>query len=117
MNADLTGLGRENESLHADDIADIQLFERVIGFFSQVISGGVDLDLAVSVLDIAEGCLAHLAFEHHTSGYGYISALQFREMRFDLSGMMGLVVFDDLERVSAGCLQLRELVPSDLLKL
>jgi hypothetical protein len=38
-------------------------------------------------------------------------------MRFDLSGMMGLVVFDDLERVSAGCLQLRQFVPSDLFKL
>ena len=114
MNTDLTGLGLEYEALYADDVADVQFLKSVVGFLTQVISGGIDLDRAVSVLDVSEGCLAHLALEHHTAGNGHVLAFQFLEVLSDLGSMMGLVVGRYDKRIFALRLEARKLLTAYL---
>ena len=117
VDADLTGLCLENKSLYADDIADVQLLEGVVGFFAQVVSGGIDLDPAVPVLDISEGSFAHLALEHHAACQGNVFSFELLEVVSDLGCVVGLVILYDLEGVLSRGLQLCKLVASDLFQL
>ena len=116
MDRDLTGLGLEDKALDTDDIADIHLLEALVGILADLVAGDVDLDAAVSVLDIAERGLAHNALEHHAAGDGDILAFEFLGVVADFHAVVGLVVFDDLERIVPGSLELRQLVAADLLQ-
>ena len=67
---DLSGLGAERITLHADNVADIHLFEIRIRFLTDGVSRNIDLDFAVPVLHMAERSLAHDTFQHDTSCNG-----------------------------------------------
>ena len=101
MNGSLTLLRRENESLHTDDIAHVEFLKcRII--LTEVIAGYIDLDVAVAVLHICEGSLAHDALLHQTSCDGhfltfegfivvkYLFCMLFLIVRHDLKGILSL---------------------------
>ena len=54
MYRDLTGLGLEDKTFDADDVADVHALEFLISFLAQVISCYVDLDAAFLILHVAE---------------------------------------------------------------
>ena len=117
VDGDLAGLGLEDKALDADDVADVHSLEALVGFLADLVAGDVDLDAAVSVLDVAEGGLAHDALEHHAACDGDVLVLELVEVLFDLLTVVGLVIFDDQERVVSGSLQLCQLVAADFLQL
>ncbi len=144
VNGDLTGSGSENITLDADDIADVHLLEILIVIYAEGISCNVELDVALKITDGSEGSFTHDTLEHHTTGNGNLDLLtfvkfleflgslflgeslrklgfklcvEFLELGFCLQGVIGHVVFRDLERVFAVGLQLGELLSSDLQQL
>ena len=117
VNGDLAGLGLEDKSLYANDIADIHALEFFVGFLAQIISGYIDLNTAFLVLHVAERSLAHDSLEHHTAGDGDSLILQLVKIAFDLRAVISLIIFNNLKRILSGCLQLRKFLSSDLLEL
>ena len=117
MDGDLAHFGLEDKAGDPYDIADIQLFEGLVSLLPQIVPGDIALDLAIPVLHMAEGGLAHDALAHDPAGYGHVPALQAVKTVQDLPAVVGLIETDDLKRVRTGSLQLRELVQPDLLQL
>ena len=117
VDGDLAGLGLENKALDADDIADIHLLETFVRLLTDLISGYIHLNAAVSVLDIAERGLAHDALEHHAAGDGDILALELLEIISDLGSVVSLVIFYDHKGVIARSLQLCQFIAADFLQL
>ncbi len=109
MNGSLTLLRRENESLHTDDIAHVEFLKcRII--LTEVIAGYIDLDVAVAVLHICEGSLAHDALLHQTSCDGHFLALEgFIVVKY-LFCMLFLIVRHDRELLAAYLPQLIEIL-------
>ena len=54
MDTDLSGLCLKDLAFYADDVADIQLFELLVGFLADGIPGDVDLDRSLQILHMAE---------------------------------------------------------------
>ena len=50
----LAHLRRKDNALYAEDVADIQLLELLIFVITEIIPGNVDLDIAVTVLNIGK---------------------------------------------------------------
>ena len=64
----LPRLGAEHKALNADDVTDVPLFEIGIAFLAHIVTLDVELDLALAVVHMHEGCLAHYAAAHHSAG-------------------------------------------------
>ncbi len=109
MNADLTGLCTENRTLNADNIAHVQLFERLIGLLANCVLCHVRLDRSLQILHMAERSLTHDAFGHHAARHPYSRSVERLKAVPDLLAVMSNVVFYDLERIVSGCLQLCKL--------
>lgn len=107
----------ENGSLQADDIADIHLFEILVGFLTDEITGDIALDGSLQVLDMAEGSLTHDPFGHHPAGNADFLPFKFVIIILDFGTMVRYAVFRDDKWILSGLLQLGQLVPSDLEKL
>jgi len=114
MNGNLSHLCRENNTLHADDITDIHTFEFLVGFFTQIISGHVALNIALQILNVAERGLSHHALGHHTSGNGNLFSFPLAVIIFYISAVYGYIIFGNLERILSGCLKLCQLLPANL---
>ena len=114
MDGDFSGLGLENLTLQADDIADVHLLEVLVGIFTDGIPGHIALDAALQVLDVAEGSFTHDAFGHHPAGDGNFFAFQLVIIVPDITAVMRHVILGDDKGIPARCLQFRQLVPADL---
>ena len=73
VDADLAGLRGEHETLHADDVADVQFLEhavvhRLVLAGTDLVAFGIDLDFAHGILEHVEGDGTHNALTHNTSG-------------------------------------------------
>ena len=64
MNGNFTGLGLENRSFDADNVADIHFFESGIGFFADSVACHIALNQSLKILHMAERGLAHNALGH-----------------------------------------------------
>ena len=117
VNGDLAGLGLEDKSLDADNIADIHALEFLVGLLAQIVSGYIDLNAPFLILYVAERSLAHDALEHHAAGDGDSLVLELVKIAFDLRTVVRLIVFYDLKGILSRRLQLREFLSSDLLEL
>jgi len=104
----------ENRSLYAYDIADIQLFEFLIGLFAYTVTGHVDLNTAFEILKVAEGSLAHDALKHHTPRNAYLFLLPLAVIFPDLRAVSGYIVFCDLKWILSCCLKLCQLISAGL---
>ena len=67
MNRDLAHLCCEYKALDADDIADIHSLEVFVGILTEVIAAYIALDVALEILDVAEGSFTHDTLGHNTS--------------------------------------------------
>ena len=129
MDRNLSGLCAEREALDADDVTDVQALECCIGVISQVIAGDINLNSAVAVLKIGKGCLSHYALEQHAACdrnlCGFLHIISFLiqltceliEMIQNFLRMMSLIIFCNLKRILAFCLQLCQLFSSYLFQL
>lgn len=81
MHRDFPGLGAEHESLHPDEIADVEqlLEDSVVKLLvlarTDFVAVDVDLDSAIGVLQLHERGFAHDAATHHTAGNHYLGRL------------------------------------------
>ena len=61
MHGDFSRFGLENETLDADNITDVRLFERLVLVDAHIVTAEIALHSAVAVHNVAETCLAHYA--------------------------------------------------------
>ena len=106
--------GAEHKALDADDVADVQLLEPLISLGTQLVDLGVDLDLALLVLDVAEGRLAHVPLGHDAAGDGHILVFQLFKIVQDLPAVGGAVKAHLLKGILSGGPEGCQLVPADL---
>ena len=67
-NGQLAGLGLEQRAFGADDVAEVEVLERVVGLVAERVLGDEELDPAGRVLQGREARLAHDALEHQAAG-------------------------------------------------
>ena len=67
MNGDFSRFGLEHKTFDADDIADVEFFERLIFVNAHIVAAEIALHSAVAVHDMTETCLAHNAFGHKSA--------------------------------------------------
>ena len=103
----------EYEAFDADQVADVEFFECGISFIADVVTTYIRLDVAVSVLDVAEGRFPHDTFAHKSAGNGNVFAFQFVEVVFDFIAVMCYFAFCNFKGVFAFSLKLCQLFPSD----
>ena len=113
MDGDLAGFRAEHETLDTDNVADVHFLEIGIHFFPEIIAGNIALDDALFILNLAEGRLAHDAFDHHASGNGHLFADQLVTGGKNLRAVMGHVVAGDHKRILARVLQVCQLLAAD----
>jgi len=65
----LAGLGLEQPSLDADNVAHIPFFKEIVDLLAQQVAAGIDLEAFAGVLEVKEGRLAELAHRHHPAGH------------------------------------------------
>ena len=65
----LAGLGLEQASLGAEDVAEVVVLEGLVRALADAVAGDVELDAPAHVLHRGEARLAHDALEHHAAGY------------------------------------------------
>src|SRR6266513_4619030 len=65
---ELAGLGLEQGSLCAEDVAEVVALEGLVRGLADAVAGDVELDAPAHVLDRGEARLAHDALEHHAAG-------------------------------------------------
>ena len=109
LHGDFSGFGAENLAADADNVADIVLFEILIGLLADHVARNIRLDHAAEILHVAERGLAHDALCHHAAGDRDLLPLERLEIRPDRIAVMGDIVFRDRERVLAVLRELREL--------
>ena len=113
VDADLAHLRAENDAFNADDVAEVEVLELLVGFLADIVAADVDLDLAVAVEHVGEAGLAHHAARHHAAGDGDGLAVQRLEVVQYLFGAMGLVVAGKAVGVAALGLQSAQLFQAD----
>ena len=86
----LVGLGAEKLPMHAHDVADVELFEILVGFLTHKIFGRVALDTAAAIHKMEERDLAERAVGDDAPGTGE-RLVQF----FELGGGTGFVFGPD----------------------
>ena len=64
----LAVVGFEQRAFHADDVAQIPMFEGVVHVFAHALIVHIHLNLAAYVLHGGEAGLAHGALQHHAAG-------------------------------------------------
>ena len=106
----LTGFRDKNLALDADDIADIELLEVGIRLFADHVARDVYLDIALKILHMAEGRLAHDALGHHSARDADGLTLKLRDGFFDLLAVMRDVILGYLERILAAALEISQLI-------
>ena len=118
MHAYLAHFSAEQIALHADDVADVKLFEIGIGLFAHIVTAHINLNIALIVAQVGKACLAHYALGHHAAGHAHSFAkLALRhvgEPGFRRGGIIGLRVFCDDERVLARVAQSLEFIAAYL---
>ena len=89
VHGDLAGLGAEHEALHADDVADVEALEGLVGLLAHVVAADVDLNAALAIQQVREAGLAHHAAGHHAAcdGDGLFNVVG--EVAHDLRGVIG----------------------------
>ena len=92
MHAHLAGLGGEHIALHADHVADVIIFEGLVGVLAHVVAADIDLDPAVAILQMGETGLAHHAAGHDASGDGNVLLLALGVIGDDRAGMVADVI-------------------------
>ncbi len=109
---DLAAAGEEHKALDTDDITDIPL--AVVGKYvlADVIDTDVALNSALSVRDVDEVCLTHIAAAHNTTCEGNSLAVKLLEVCLDISRISGNVILHDLEGILARLDQILELIAS-----
>ena len=104
----------ENETLKAENIADIVIFfVREIILFADILTGDVNLDRTAFIRDVRERGLAHDTARHHTPRHRYGFAFVRLEIRFDRRAVRVYGVFHLLVRVLSFGLQFREFFSAD----
>ena len=101
------------QKIGADQVADVEFFECGISFIADVVTAYIRLDVAVSVLNIAEGRFTHDTFAHKSAGDGNVFFFQFVEVVFDFIAVMCYFAFCDFKGVFAFSLKLCQFFPSD----
>ena len=127
--SDFPCLCLERKALHADDVADIEALELRVVLVSEVIAGDINLNIPLTVENIAEGCLTHDALEHDSardadrhrlprdiSGIVRLAAERV-EFCLDFGAVPGLIECCDPERIAPGGLERLQLFTADLPKL
>ena len=98
FHGNFAGLGREQRSVHADEVAEVEVLENVELFITQDIFLRISLNASALVTHINEHGLAHLAMRGNASGQRDFAA-------FDIIGACGGARFRRrkfvLERVNA----------------
>ena len=117
MNRNLAGLGFEHFPFQTHQISDIHLFECFVFVLSNTVPGYIRLNISFQILDVAERSLAHDAFGHHTTRYGYCFSLQLMEVIFHFLTVMGHIIFGDDKRIFSVFLQFCQFFSADLQKL
>ena len=106
----LAGFRDKNLALDADDIADIELLEVGIRLFADHVARDVYLDIALKILHMAEGRLAHDALGHHSARDADGLTLKLRDGFFDLLAVMRDVILGYLERILAAALEISQFI-------
>ena len=117
VDRDLAHLRAEHRTLHTDDVADIVLFEILVGILANLIARHVNLNAVIAVQDIAERGLAHDTLGHHTAGNRHFLPFHLLKVILDVGGVLCLVVGRDPERILSFLLQGLQLLSPDLQKL
>ena len=115
VNGDLAGLRLEDFTGDFEDVADVPcLLEGLVVVDAEVVSGDIDLDVALAVLDLSERRLAHDAAGDHTTADGDFFVFEVFIVVLDLHALRRLGGGHDLERVVARFLHGMELIDADL---
>ena len=99
MNTDFACLCFEDLTLETYNIADIKLFEILIGVLAHVIPCNVCLNGTLLILNVAEGCFTHYTLGHHTSGNRNGLAVKGVKVILYLSAIVADVVLRYFERI------------------
>ena len=114
MYGDLSGLGAENVSLYAEDVADIPLLESGICLFAHIVSSGVYLDSTAAVLQVEERGFSHYPPGHDSSRNG---DRNFRSVVGEVCdyilSMIRHIIGRDEERIVSFLSHCRKLIPAD----
>ena len=115
VDGDLAGLRLEDLTGDFEDVADVPcLLKGLVVVDAEVVTGDVDLDVALAVLDLSEGRLAHDAAGDHSSADGDFPVFEVFIVVLDLHALRRLSGGHDLERVVARFLHGMELIDTDL---
>ena len=115
VDGDLAGLGLEDLTGDFEDVADVpRLLEGLVVVDAEVVTGDVDLDVALAVLDLGEGGLAHDAAGDHAAADGDFLVLECVVIVLDFHALRRLLGGHDLEGVVARLLHGMELIDADL---
>ena len=114
VHGDLPRLSLEDGALHADDVADVQLFELLIVLRAHVVAAEIELQLAVAVRDVPETRLAHHALGHQPARDGHALSFVCVVVRADGARRRGALVGRELKRILARLFESGELVEPDL---
>ena len=115
VDGDLAGLGLEDLTGDFEDVADVpRLFEGLVVVDAEVVTGDVDLDVALAVLDLGERRLAHDATGDHAAADGDFLVFEVFVVVLDLHALRRLIGGHDLEGVVARLLHGMELIDADL---
>ena len=117
MNGNLARSGFEHIALDFNDIAEIPGFKFFKSFLADIIHSHIGLNSAVSVLNVNEVCLAHIAPSHNSACDCDILFFKLVEMGLDFIAVVGLGCKCDFKWVLACILKSLKLVYSDLLLL
>ena len=94
MDAHFARLGQKDGAARADDVADVVvLFIGGIHVLAHVLTGDIELDVAVPIADVREGRLAHDAAAHQPARDGHFLPFERGEIALDLIRTGGHVVF------------------------
>ena len=117
MHRDLTGLGLEDITADADDIAHV-VFPEVgkLGLRNRVLAH-IELDLALAILDVAEDGFAHAAFGHDASGNADLLVLVVFKGVFDPGRGRVALKSRLTERIASRFLKLGQFVAANLQQL
>ena len=108
------GLRLEDLALHADDVADVVLFEAVVFFLAQLVDFDENLDTAGAILQVAEHDLTLTALAHQTSRDFDGLALKAFIVCLDGGGIGIEIIFGLEEGIAPLGLERRQLFPPDL---
>ena len=117
LDGDLAGVGAEYLTTDTYDITNVHLLECCIGYFTQSISGDIDLYVTLQICHVTKGSLTHNTLGHHTTGDYYFLTFILFKIFLHIRSVSSHIKASDLERVIALCLQVGQLFATNLQKL